>query len=84
MIDVQMELQTEVYQQRLGDEIEVLVEGHARRGRDFLKARSAGNFPVFFEGNVNLIGTFQKVKLIHASSHSFKATLLNEGNDLHG
>lgn len=84
MIDVQMELQTEIYQQRLGDEVEVLVEGHARRGRDFLKARSAGNFPVFFEGDVNLIGTFQRVKLIHASSHSFKAILLNEGNDLHG
>ena len=84
MIDVQMELQTEIYQQRLGDEVEVLVEGHARRGRDFLKARSAGNFPVFFEGDVNLIGTFQRVKLIHASSHSFKAILLNEGNDLNG
>ena len=76
MIDLQMDLQSTIYQERLGNVVEVLVEGRARRGKDFLKARSAGNFPVFFEGDSNLIGSIQKVRLIHASSHSFKAELI--------
>lgn len=82
MIDLQMEIQAEVYQTRLGDTVEVLVEGQARRGKDFLKARSAGNFPVFFEGDISQIGSFQKVRLIHASSHSFKAKIASEDQNL--
>ncbi|MEE2924765.1 MAG: MiaB/RimO family radical SAM methylthiotransferase, partial [bacterium] len=76
MIDLQMDLQSTIYQERLGDTVEVLVEGRARRGKDFLKARSTGNFPVFFEGGSDLVGTIQKVRLIHSSSHSFKAELV--------
>ena len=76
MIDLQMDLQSTIYQERLGDTVEVLVEGRARRGKDFLKARSTGNFPVFFEGDNDLVGTIQKVRLIHSSSHSFKAELV--------
>ena len=83
MIDLQMDLQSTIYQERLGNVVEVLVEGRARRGKDFLKARSAGNFPVFFEGDSNLIGSIQKVRLIHASSHSFKAELIPQERLLH-
>ena len=78
MIDLQMDLQATIYQERLGGIVEALVEGKARRGKDFLKARSTGNFPVFFEGDANLIGSIQKVRLIHSSSHSFKAELVGE------
>ena len=76
MIDLQMDLQSTIYQERLGDTVEVLVEGRARRGKDFLKARSTGGLPVFFEGGSDLVGTIQKVRLIHSSSHSFKAELV--------
>ncbi len=67
-----MSLQEEIYaeqrQAMLGTEVEVLVEKATNRDADFLKGRTRCWKQVVFQGQPELVGTFQKVK-VHSYTH---------------
>lgn len=75
MIDQQLSMQGDIYQKFVGKIYKVLVENKARKGENCLKARTAGNLPVIFEGDISLIGSFVNVKIDSATSHTLLATL---------
>lgn len=75
MIDQQIAMQGEVYKKFIGNTYKVLVENKARKGENTLKARTAGNLPVIFEGDKSLIGSFVNLRIDTVTSHTLLGTL---------
>lgn len=67
LLDLQNEISNEERQQFLGRTVEVLVERFNRDGRQ-LKGRTRCWKKVIFEGDENMIGTMQPIK-VHSYSH---------------
>lgn len=73
LMDLQDQIMAEERAQMLGNTYEILVERFNKDGR-MLKGRTRSWHKVIFEGNENLIGTLQQVK-VHSYSHE---TLIGE------
>lgn len=66
LIEVQEEVTQELRQKRLGETVEVLVEGKSQKESQNLRGRTRHWENVIFSGDESLVGTLQQVKI-----HSF-------------
>jgi tRNA-2-methylthio-N6-dimethylallyladenosine synthase len=67
---LQMSIQKEVYQEYLGTETEVLVEGFSARSRRDLTGHTTCNKVINFKADAALVGETIKVRVTEAKSHS--------------
>lgn len=75
ILELHLEVSGSLMRDMLGEEVEVFVEKKSRDGH-YLRALTRCWRHVLFEGNDNLTGTFQKVKLHSLSAQTFFATLV--------
>lgn len=76
MIEVQREIQAEVYAKWIGSIQEILVESSAKRGEGSLKGYTPGNIPVIFPATEALIGTYQRVEITGSTGQSLLGALV--------
>jgi tRNA-2-methylthio-N6-dimethylallyladenosine synthase len=68
--ELQMSIQSEIFQGYVGREVEVLVEGLSARSRSDLTGHTTCNKVVNFRGDAGLVGEILKVKVTEAKAHS--------------
>lgn len=73
---LQMSIQKEVYQEYLGTEVEVLVEGFSARSPRDLTGHTTCNKVINFNADAALIGETLKVRVTKAKSHSLYGEVL--------
>jgi tRNA-2-methylthio-N6-dimethylallyladenosine synthase len=77
LIAVQKEITARRFRCMVGSEVQVLVEGSARRGEGMLLARTEGDKTVVFPGRGEAVGTFLQIRIIDSTG----ATLIGERTD---
>jgi tRNA-2-methylthio-N6-dimethylallyladenosine synthase len=82
LIELQNQIAIEVNQRRVGEEVELLVDGTAHRGRGLLSGRTRTNKQTLFAGDTHLIGTLANVRLVKAHLWGFMGELLVQGQTL--
>ena len=75
VIKLQLEITREQLKKRIGKTVQVLVEATSRDNKNELLARTERDERVVFEGNENLIGSFQTVKIEELNGNTFRAKL---------
>jgi tRNA-2-methylthio-N6-dimethylallyladenosine synthase len=73
---LQMSIQKDVYQEYLGTEAEVLVEGFSARSDRDLTGHTTCNKVINFRADASLIGEMIKVRVTEAKSHSLYGEVL--------
>jgi tRNA-2-methylthio-N6-dimethylallyladenosine synthase len=73
VIQTQRKIGQDKASERIGNEIEVLVEGVSKRNTGELLARTEWDAMVVFPGNQSRVGDFQRVRLSSISGSTFRA-----------
>jgi tRNA-2-methylthio-N6-dimethylallyladenosine synthase len=68
LINLQKEVAFEKNQTEVGKRRSVLVDGFSRRSSKILKGKTGGNKTILFDGDKELIGTIQQIKVTSADS----------------
>jgi len=82
LIALQNRITLERNQARVGEEVEVLIEGPAARGECLLVGRARDNKQVVFPGAPNLIGALVRVRLTQAKLWGFRGDLLTSSGGM--
>lgn len=77
ILELHKEIAQEKMQEKLGEEVEVLVETRSHKNSQYLRGLTRCWRHVLFEGNDSLIGTLQKVTLHSCSHQTFIGSLIN-------
>jgi tRNA-2-methylthio-N6-dimethylallyladenosine synthase len=72
----QREIQTELHDQALGSEVEVLVDSTSRRRGWEVSGRTSGNTVVNFPGGADLVGSFVRVRITRSGPNSLAGALV--------
>lgn len=76
LIDLQNRISEEKHRQRVGSEVEVLVEGRSKKTSSRLTGRTRQNWLVHFDAEEDLSGRLARVRLDQAFMWGFVGTLL--------
>ena len=82
LIEVQEEVTQELRQKRLGETVEVLVEGKSQRESQNLRGRTRHWENVIFSGDESLVGTLQQVKIHSFGNLTMMGDLVTAANRL--
>jgi tRNA-2-methylthio-N6-dimethylallyladenosine synthase len=74
--DLQMSIQKEIFQEYVGSEVEVLVEGLSARSESDLRGHTTCNKVINFRADAKLIGEIVKVMVTEAKSNSLYGEVL--------
>jgi tRNA-2-methylthio-N6-dimethylallyladenosine synthase len=77
VIEIQRSLGARKASERIGREVEVLVEGISKKNSGELLARTEWDAMVVFPGRAERIGSFARVSLVSLSGNTFRARLLS-------
>jgi tRNA-2-methylthio-N6-dimethylallyladenosine synthase len=77
-LEVQRRLADAFRARQVGREVEVLVEGRAKKGND-LTGRTRTNLIVNFSGEASLVGTLARARVTDALAHSLRGRLVSAG-----
>ena len=75
LIELQNRISSERNEERVGEEVEVLVDGPAHRGEGLLAGRARNNKQIIFPGRSDLAGALVTVRLTQAHLWGFMAVL---------
>jgi tRNA-2-methylthio-N6-dimethylallyladenosine synthase len=74
--ELQLSIQKEIFQDYVGSEVEVLVEGVSARSRSDMKGHTTCNKVINFRADEDLVGKILKVRVTEAKSHSLYGEVL--------
>ncbi len=83
LIEVQREITVKINRALVGSELEVLVEGRAKKGKDMLLARTEGDKMVVFRGNGQPAGSLHRVRIVDIKGTTLVGKLKEESPEKH-
>jgi tRNA-2-methylthio-N6-dimethylallyladenosine synthase len=75
LLTLQAEIRERASRGRVGEVVEVLVEGRAKKGEGFLTGKTSQNRSVNFPGPEAWVGTLRRVEIREALSNSFRGVV---------